>query len=251
MFFFFVLSGTVVVLAPLISRLGSRHDEPWTTFAILAALAGVAHLLVVVTPKNEGYAIDIVFVIAAVLLLPPELAVLVAVGQFIPDWLRERRPWYIQIFNTCDSMLSILAASAVYRYLPETGMLSSRLHDVLAAAAASAVFVIVNHLLLDEVVHLARGHSFRELGVFSPVNYAPDLVLVSVGIAVAFFWRYNPVLVPFALVPLTLIQRSLAVPALEAEVRVDPKTGLYNARYFGIVFAEVLERARRRHRPLA
>ncbi|MHB8059333.1 MAG: diguanylate cyclase [Gaiellaceae bacterium] len=250
-YFFLVLSGTVVTLAPLLSRLGSGHDEPWTTFAILAALAGMAHLLVVVTPKNEGYAIDMVFVVAAVLLLPPELAVLVAVVQFVPDWLKERRSWYIQVFNTCDSVLSILAASAVYRYLPEAGVLSGRLNDVLAAAAASAVFVIVNHLLLDEVVHLARGHSFRELGVFSPVNYSPDLVLVSVGIAVAFFWRYNPVLVPFALVPLTLIQRSLSVPALEAEVRVDPKTGLYNARYFGAVFTEVLERARRRHQPLA
>ncbi len=250
-FFFFVLSGSVVTLAPLVSQLGSGRDEPWVTFAILSALAGISHLLVVVTPNNEGYAIDIVFVIAAVLLLPPELAVLVAVAQFIPDWLRERRPWYIQVFNTCDSILSILAASAVYRYLPEAGMISSRLHGVLAAAAASAVFVIVNHVLLDEVVHLARGHSFRELGVFSPANYAPDLVLVSVGIAVAFFWHYNPVLVPFALAPLTLIQRSLSVPALEAEVRVDPKTGLYNARYFGGVFAEVLERARRRHRPLA
>ena len=250
-YFFLVLSGTVVTLAPLLSRLDSKQHEPWMTFAILAALAGLAHLLVVVTPKNEGYAIDIVFVIAAVLLLPPELAVLVAVAQFIPDWLKERRAWYIQIFNTCDSMLSILAASAVYRYLPQAGMISSRLHEVLAAAAASIVFVIVNHLLLDEVVHLARGHSFRELGVFSPINYSPDLVLVSVGIAVAFFWRYNPVLVPFTLVPLTLIQRSLSVPALEAEVRVDPKTGLYNARYFGAVFAEVLERSRRRHRPLA
>jgi len=250
-YFFLVLSGVVVTLAPLVSRLGSGRKEPWGTFAILAALAGMAHLLVVVTPKNEGYAIDIVFVVAAVLLLPPELAVLVAVAQFIPDWVRERRPWYIQIFNTCDSIISILAASAVYRYLPETGTISTRLHEVLAAAAAGAVFVVVNHLLLDEVVHLARGHSFRELGVFSPVNYAPDLVLVSVGIAVAFFWRYNPVLVPFALVPLTLIQRSLSVPALEAEVRVDPKTGLYNSRYFGAVFAEVLERARRRHRPLA
>ena len=251
LFFFLVLSGTVVALAPLLSRVDSDRREPWTTFAILAACAGIAHLLLVITPKNEGYAIDIVFVIAAVLLLPPELAVLVAVAQFIPAWLKERRPWYIQIFNTCDSMLAILAASAVYRYLPETLLGSSHLHYALTAAAAGVIFVAVNHLLLDEVVHLARGHSFRELGVFSPSNYAPDLVLVSVGIAVAAFWRYNAVLVPFALVPLVLIQRSLAVPALEAEVRVDPKTGLYNARYFGGVFAEALERARRRRRPLA
>ena len=252
LFFFLVLSGTIVALAPLLSRLGSDRHEPWATFAILAACAGVAHLLVVVTPKNQGYAIDMVFVVAAVLLLPPELAVLVAVVQFIPGWLKERRPWYVQIFNTCDSMLAILAASAVFRYLPRGEPTGSRhLHYALAAAAAGIIFVAVNHLLLDEILHLARGHSFRELGVFSPANYAPDLVLVSVGIAVASFWRYNPVLVPLALVPLTLIQRSLAVPALEAEVRVDPKTGLFNARYFGGVFAEALERARRRRRPLA
>ncbi|HEY4977317.1 MAG TPA: diguanylate cyclase [Gaiellaceae bacterium] len=250
-YFFIVLSGTVVTLAPLLSRLGTGHDKPWATFAVLAACAGVAHLLVVVTPKNEGYAIDIVFVVAAVLLLPPELAVLVAVAQFVPDWLKERRPWYIQVFNTCDSMLAILAASAVFRYLPESSAISSRLHFVVSAVAVGLVFVIVNHLLLDEMVHLSRGHSFRELGVLSPVNYSPDIVLVSVGIAVSAFWHYSPALIPLALVPLTLIQRSLAVPALEAEVRVDPKTGLYNARYFGAVFSEVLERSRRRHRPLA
>jgi hypothetical protein len=32
-YFFLVLSGTVVTLAPLLSRLGSKHDEPWTTFS--------------------------------------------------------------------------------------------------------------------------------------------------------------------------------------------------------------------------
>ena len=252
LFFFLVLSATVVVLAPLLSRVGSGKSEPWTTFAILAACAGIAHLLVVVIPKNEGYAMAIVFVFAAAVLLPPELAVLVAIAQFIPDWLKARRPWYIQVFNICDSMLAILVANAVFRYLPGSEAAgSAHLHFALAVTAAGLAFVAVNHLLLDEIVHLARGHSFRELGVFSAANYAPDLVLVSIGIAVAAFWDYNPVLVPFALLPLTLIQRSLAIPALEAEVRVDPKTGLYNARYFGGVFSEALDRARRRHRSLA
>jgi diguanylate cyclase (GGDEF)-like protein/putative nucleotidyltransferase with HDIG domain len=251
--FFFLVAGTAtVIFVPLLARLGSAQDEPWVTFAILAACAAVARLLVVVTPNNEDYAIAIVFMMAGALLLTPELGTLLALVQFLPEWVKERRPWYIQVFNICDAMLAVLAANVVFRYLPgETVLGSHNLHYALIAAAAGLMLVAVNHLLLDEMVHLARDHSFRELGVFSFSNYAPDLVLVAVGIAVAAFWKINPVLVPFALAPLTLVQRSLAVPALEAEVRVDPKTGLFNARYFSGVFADALERAKRKHRPLA
>src|SRR5207253_1019573 len=55
----------------------------------------------------------------------------------------------------------------------------------------------------------------------------------------------------FALAPLILLQRSLAVPALQAEARVDPKTGLFNARYFAAELAEELGRAARFDRPMS
>ena len=42
----------------------------------------------------------------------------------------------------------------------------------------------------------------------------------------------NPWLIPFAIVPLLLIHRALSVQKLEVEARVDPKTGLFNARHF-------------------
>jgi len=252
LFYFLVLGTAMVVTVPLLARLDTRHDEPWGTFVVLAACAGIAHLLVVITPNHESYAIAIVFMIPAALLLPPELAALVAISQFIPDWIRARRPWYIQTFNICDSVLAVLLAGAVARNLPGDSLFgSARLHFTVTAVAASIVLVLVNHLLLDEMVHLARGHSFRELGVFSLSNYVPDFVLVAVGISVAAFWKSNPWLIPFVLAPLTLIQRSLSVPALEAEVRVDPKTGLFNARYFSSVFADALEHAKHRHEPLA
>src|SRR5207249_4055598 len=60
-----------------------------------------------------------------------------------------------------------------------------------------------------------------------------------------------PWLVPFALTPLFLIHRSLSVPALQAEARVDPKTGLFNARYFAGALVEELARAARFERPLS
>src|SRR5207253_1332467 len=64
-------------------------------------------------------------------------------------------------------------------------------------------------------------------------------------------WAHNPSLLPFALAPLILLQRSLAVPALQAEARVDPKTGLFNARYFAAELADELGRAARFDRPMS
>src|SRR5918999_1480833 len=45
--------------------------------------------------------------------------------------------------------------------------------------------------------------------------------------------------------------RPLAAPKLEAEARVDPKTGLFNARHFGQALNEELTRAARFDRPLS
>ena len=65
------------------------------------------------------------------------------------------------------------------------------------------------------------------------------------------FWETNPWLIPFALAPLVLIHRSLSVPQLQAEARVDPKTGLFNARHFAAALTEELGRAQRFERPMS
>ena len=98
---------------------------------------------------------------------------------------------------------------------------------------------------------LARGHSLREAGVFSFESLSTDFILATLGLAVAAFWDLNPWLIPFAVAPLLLIHRSLAIPQLQAEARVDPKTGLYNARHFASVMQEELGRAQRFQRPMA
>src|SRR4029078_5408165 len=61
----------------------------------------------------------------------------------------------------------------------------------------------------------------------------------------------NPWLVPCAIARLLLIPRALSVPQLQAEARVDPKTGLFNARYFASALTEELVRAQRLDRPLS
>ena len=101
------------------------------------------------------------------------------------------------------------------------------------------------------MLRLGRGHSLRESGLFSFENLSTELVLAALGVLVAFAWTINPALIPFAVAPLLLIHRSLAVPQLEQEARLDPKTGLFNVRHFSAVLNEKLEQSQRTGEPLA
>jgi diguanylate cyclase (GGDEF)-like protein/putative nucleotidyltransferase with HDIG domain len=251
--FYFIAVAIIAagVTLPFIGRL--QTTDQWPAFLILASAAATARLFVVRTPADQAYHTDIVFLIPAALILPPELLVLVAVVQMVPEWLKMRYRWYLQTFNILDYSLSAMAAWFVGRVLilEHSGIGNDALRLSLAGLAACVVFVAVNHILLAVMLRLARGFTFRDTGLFDPEYLATDLVLAALGVAVYAFWQSNPWLVPFALTPLFLIHRSLSVPALQAEARVDPKTGLFNARHFAAALAEEIGRARRFERPMS
>jgi diguanylate cyclase (GGDEF)-like protein/putative nucleotidyltransferase with HDIG domain len=101
------------------------------------------------------------------------------------------------------------------------------------------------------MLHLARGHTLRETGLFSTESLSTDFVLALLGVAFAGLWDWNPWLLPTAVAPLILVHRSLSVPALQQEARVDPKTGLFNARFFADALREELDRSQRSGLPLS
>jgi diguanylate cyclase (GGDEF)-like protein/putative nucleotidyltransferase with HDIG domain len=247
-----VVGAACLVTAPLLSQL-DRDQDGWITFLILAGSAAVAQLFLVRTGKNQSYQTSIVFLIPAALLLPPELVALVPVVQHLPDWLKNRTVWYIQIFNISNFTLAILAASGGARVVENLPALAGHenLQFALGGLTACVLLVGINHSLLAPMLALARGHSLRESGLFSFQSLSTDLVLAALGVGIATFWDSNPWMVPFAVAPLLLIHRSLAVPKLEAEARVDPKTGLFNARHFGQALNEELTRAARFDRPMS
>src|SRR6266508_1151759 len=250
-YFVAVAITAAAVTLPFIGRLQTTHQ--WPAFLILASAAAIARLFVVRTPADQAYHTDIVFLIPAALILPPELLVLVAVVQMVPEWLKMRYRWYLQTFNILDYSLSAMAAWFVGKWLilEHAGIANDALRLSLAGLAVCIVIVAVNHILLAVMLRLARGFTLRETGLFDAEYLATDLVLAALGVAVYAFWETNPWLVPFALTPLFLIHRSLSVPALQAEGRVDPKTGLFNARHFAAALAEEIGRARRFERPMS
>jgi diguanylate cyclase (GGDEF)-like protein/putative nucleotidyltransferase with HDIG domain len=228
----------------------SLATDGWVTFLVLSTCAAVAQLFVVRTPRDQSYHTTIVFLIPGVLLLPPELIALLGVVYGIPEWLKVRYAWYIQAFNIANHTLNGLAAWGAVEIVRGAG-LGPNLEFALSGLAASVVFVSLNHTLLAAMLHFARGHSFRGTGLFSLESLSTDFVLALLGVAVAGLSDWNPLLLPMAVAPLLLVHRSLSVPALQQEARLDTKTGLFNARHFSAALREELDRAGRSEAPLA
>jgi diguanylate cyclase (GGDEF)-like protein/putative nucleotidyltransferase with HDIG domain len=251
-YFDLVLVATLVAALPLVSQI-QRDTRGWTAFVVLSTCAAIAQLFVVRTTRDQSYHTSAAFLLAGALLLPPELVVLMGVVQHIPEWLKHRYAWYIQTFNICNYTLNGLAAWGVARLV--LGQVSNWDEHGLGSAssglAACIVFVALNHVLMAVMLFLARGHHPRETGLFALPMLSTELVLATLGIGVAAFWTVNGWLIPFALAPLLLIHRSLHVPRLEEQARIDPKTGLFNARHFSAALIEELERAKRFQRPAA
>ena len=227
------LSGAIAsVVVPL-------HHVRWTDCGVILAAGAVAQFFATHTPGNQVFHTGLAFTVAAALLLPPELVVLVAVGQHIPEWTRQHYPWFIQTFNTANVALSGLAAWAVRDALGRHG------GPVVVAVAAVAAYVLVNHALLARMLWLARGHDAVSSGLFSLDGLLADGAVASVGIGVAFALLYEPALVITAILPLVLIQRALAVPSLREQAFTDHKTGLLNSRGIDLPARSEFARARR------
>jgi diguanylate cyclase (GGDEF)-like protein len=184
------------------------------------------------------------FTVAAVLLLPPELVVLVCIVQHLPEWARQRYPWYIQTFNIANYAMSALVASGVWNALHgdanDTGSTA-----LLTAAGTGAVFVVVNHAQLALMLKLARGRDLAATRLFGVDGLTGGVVLAAIGIAFAFTLDRDPLLAVVVSIPLLLVRRALAVPLLRDEASRDPKTGLLNARGLERAAEQELHRALR------
>src|SRR5881397_1407346 len=184
LFFALTVAGAAAAALPFFGRL--PHTRDWGLFLLLASAAALAQLFPARTPRDQTYATAVIFVVAAALLLPPELVALVATIQHVPEWLRIRYRWYLQTFNICNWTLALLAgywiAHAVKSVSPFTAAAPTA---AIAGLAAIVVIVAVNHTLLAMMLRLGRGHSLRETALFSFENLSIELGLAALGVAVA------------------------------------------------------------------
>jgi diguanylate cyclase (GGDEF)-like protein/putative nucleotidyltransferase with HDIG domain len=244
----FALSA--ILLVPSLAQL-SLHTEGWLIFVIFGGAAAAAQLFPVHTLKNNAFTPAIVFMLPAVFLLPPPLIALMPIVMHLPEWLRVRYPWFMQSFNIANHTIDLFAAYAVANLVLDHAPGTEEQVWAMAGVAATLVYVALNHSIVALMLRLARGMRLRETGLLSFQSLSNEMVVGLLGFALVSFWETNPWLIPIGIAPMLLIHRSLAVPALEEEARVDPKTGLFNARHFASALSEELGRATRFERPLS
>ncbi len=255
--------GTRILTTPLIvacvgldailfSRIGSRTSG-WGAFACFAVAAAITQLFVARSSSDHSNETLAVFIVAAALVLPPELVVLVPIAQHLPEWLKQRYTWTAQASSiSCATLASFGAWGVADLVLHGHGLGSSGTSEIaLAGSLAAVTFVLVDHGLIAVIRRQASGGPgvWRSAASLSWLGY--NLALAALGVVIALIWAHDSWLALFAVAPLALAQRSLRVPRLQEEARVDPKTGLYNARHFGRVFADELARSIRYGHPLS
>ncbi|MEK7325338.1 MAG: diguanylate cyclase, partial [Chloroflexota bacterium] len=182
-------------------------------------------------------------------LFGPSAAVVVILISHLVEWAWYQYAWYIQAFNIATFALCTSLAGIVYGWIAGD-QLPSDMAGLIAVLSALAVFTLLNHLLIGLVLKLARGQSFMESGVFSRLTLIIDFTLMGMGAGGALIWLFNPYATLLAVIPLYLIYHTLKIPALQRQTQTDPKTGLFNARYFSDALASELARADRFDRPL-
>ncbi len=237
-------------VAVLVGVDATRVD--WARCAVLAGCAALAHHIVVHSPKRWHTRMDGGFNIAAVLLLPPALVVVVAVSSAGLAWLGPRQEPRKQLFNTSNIALASLVTAAAYHALGRWGLTAaSGARFALGAAAVCVIYPVVNRTVLAGMLRLADGRTLRETGLFAPEVAAPVFGLTALGVILALVLRTDPWLVPFVLGPIVAIHGALAVPQLVEAAATDAKTRLYNAARFAETVDEEVVRAARLGRPLS
>jgi len=209
-----VLTSAVALLAAAAAATDLDPTRTqWTAFALLLPLAALAPLFRVAVGRNYSLNTGPAFIVAGALVLPPSLLLALALALHATQWVRERYPWYMHLFNAANSMLSALAA---WLAVDAVGG-GDDLRFALSGLAAAGAFVLVNHSLLAVMLRLGRGHGFRESGLFSASGLGIELVLAGLGVALGAFAATNPWLLPALVAPLVLAHRSFSTLALLRE----------------------------------
>ena len=198
--YWFAIVGPAALGIPLAAATAPATD--WLRFALLTGLASASQLLSFHLNRQRVFHPAIVFVVAGALLLPPELLILLIVIHCIPDWFKQRYPWYIAMFNIANYVTAGVAAWAVAQGI---GFPASAGREAVAGALAACVFVLTNRLLLMPMLYLGRGLTPRQAGLLDGEDFTLELVLSLMAVPLAAFWTDSIPLAALCLAPLFLI----------------------------------------------
>jgi diguanylate cyclase (GGDEF)-like protein len=199
-----------------------------------------------------------IWVLPTAILLPPVYAALVAipiVGAlhiFVHRGIPHR-----MVFTAAGLSLSGVAASLAFRAFPVSfaGIaVGSGFHAFtwcLAVAACEILGGRVQHFMIVGAVKLANPKIRMFMAEFNRNNLQALFVEIDLGVLITLSVALSPALVVIALPTVLLVRRFLVFPILEAQSRIDSKTGLLNVSTWESEAESELSRAVRTGNPVA
>ncbi|MCB9418814.1 MAG: diguanylate cyclase [Ardenticatenaceae bacterium] len=175
----------------------------------------------------------------------------VVLASHLAEWFldRDRLKWYIQTFNIGTFFIGFTVSGLIVNWIspnPVSGTAS-----FLITLVSLAVFTLINHWLVAWVLKLARGQNLAQSGVFGWFTLLLDFTLLCLGYVAAIIWQANPIALTLVVFITFILYKALNIPALERKTEIDPKTELFNARYFTEALDEEMVRAKKFKRPLS
>jgi diguanylate cyclase (GGDEF)-like protein len=199
-----------------------------------------------------------IWILPTAILLPPVYAALVAipiVGTmhiFVHRGVPHR-----MVFTAAAFSLSSVAASLAFRAFPLSfagTAVGSGFHAFtwcLAVAACEILGGRVQHFMIVGAVKLTNPKIRLFMADFNRDNLQALFVEIDLGVLITLSVALSPALVVIALPSVLLVRRFLIFPILEAQSRVDAKTGLLNVSTWESEAESELSRAVRTRSPLA
>ena len=173
-----------------------------------------------------------VWTFAGALVLPPALAVGVAVVVHSHLWWRSwrpRAPLYKQLFSTSTIALACLAAGAVgaSAHPGDVGLLGPL--GAVTIALALLAYLVVNSALVAAAIMMSAPQPDIVAALGEWDDNALEFATLSLGALTAVGLVVNPFLAVFALPAVLLLHRAVLVRHLELAADTDYKTGLLTA----------------------
>ncbi|SED53936.1 diguanylate cyclase (GGDEF) domain-containing protein [Amycolatopsis lurida] len=235
---FLVVEGLAAAVA-VIALLRSNYET--TEFVRFGSLLGLAVLQAELSRSVERLRRTLcdrphinmtsVWTFAGVLVLPQGLALALGLLIYLHLWLRvwrgmSHRPAYRVVYCAAAIVISCLASGAIvsgWNGLP-VGFAGS-----LKIVEAAAVFTVVNAFVVALSVYLHTGAKAPRALFGTGDDNLLEITTLVLGTSTALGIVHAPALVPFVLLPVLVLHRSVLVRQLEIAANIDGKTGVLNA----------------------
>lgn len=220
---FVLLLTALATGAVLFSILSFGNDSVlWIVVVLVAvAIAILDAVPIILTHVEITISNSVKF--AVVLLYPPSVVILgTFVGTALYEFRAKRTTWAKNAFNISEMTITWAVVAWVYSFFhqPQVDYFGS-LQNVFALVLSGLSDYAINSVLVNLVISFSMGLPFRYLWLRTTKQVIwHELSMVPLGTFVAVLWRYNPVSVVLAILPLLVVRNSYQI-ANDLRIQTD------------------------------